>query len=266
MQLSVVVPVRNESENVAPLIAEIRTALHDHYDYEIVYVDDGSTDETLCALQEARALVGERLRILQHPVSYGQSTAIWNGVRAARAPIVATLDGDGQNDPADIPALLGELQGSRIAQLQLVTGQRARRNDSALRRLSSRIANTVRGAVLKDNTPDTGCGIKVFYREAYLQLPYFDHMHRFVPALIQRQGGASRSVPVAHRARRHGRSNYGVHNRLWTGIVDLVGVAWLMRRERRTPAVQEIASDGLARKVVADTRQQQPDAARAQLH
>lgn len=266
MQVSVVVPVRNESENIAPLVSEIRAALEDRFDYEIVYVDDGSTDGTLAALQEARALVSGRLRILQHPRSSGQSTAIWNGVKAARAPVIATLDGDGQNDPADIPALLVELALGRDADLQLVTGHRAKRNDNALRRLSSRIANSVRSAVLKDNTPDTGCGIKVFYRAAYLQLPYFDHMHRFIPALIQRQGGGSRSVAVSHRARRHGKSNYGVHNRLWAGIVDLMGVAWLMRREKRTPLVREIAADGEVQVVPASMSDQQSDAKRAQLH
>lgn len=266
MQVSVVVPVRNESENIAPLVSEIRAALQDRFDYEIVYVDDGSTDGTLAALQGARAMVSGRLRVLQHPRSYGQSTAIWNGVKAAHAPVIATLDGDGQNDPADIPALLAELARGRDEDLQLVTGHRAKRNDNTLRRFSSRVANSVRSAVLKDDTPDTGCGIKVFYREAYLQLPYFDHMHRFVPALIQRQGGHSRSVTVSHRARQHGKSNYGVHNRLWAGIMDLIGVAWLMRREKRTPFLREISANGSAQAIPAGMRDPQQDTTRAQLH
>lgn len=266
MQVSVVVPVRNERENIAPLVSEIRAALEERFDYEIVYVDDGSTDGTPAALQEARALVGGRLRILQHPRSFGQSTAIWNGVNAARAPVIATLDGDGQNDPADIPALLAVLTLGKDQTLQLVAGYREKRNDNTLRRLSSRIANSVRSAVLKDDTPDTGCGIKVFYRAAYLQLPYFDHMHRFIPALIQRQGGGSRSVAVAHRARKYGKSNYGVHNRLWAGIVDLMGVAWLMRREKRTPLVREISADETVPAIPPRVRDPQTHTNRATLH
>lgn len=239
MQVSVVVPVKDEAANIRPLVEEIRDALAGRYEYEIVYVDDGSGDSTPQALAEARALLGDRFRVLRHEHSCGQSTAVWNGVNASRAPFIATLDGDGQNDPADIPNLLQALETSDVPNLQLVMGHRTKRNDGAIRLLSSRIANGVRASLLKDATPDTGCGIKVFRRDAFLRLPYFDHMHRFLPALVQRQGGRVVSVPVNHRARTQGRSKYGIHNRLWVGIVDLFGVAWLMRREKRPAAVRE---------------------------
>lgn len=244
MQISVVVPVKDEAENIVPLVAEIHAALEARFDYEIVYVDDGSTDATPAAFAEARKRAGERLRVLRHEQGCGQSTAVWNGVHAARAPVIATLDGDGQNDPADIPALFDVLERGETPALQLVIGHRTRRNDGFIRRLSSRVANGVRTALLKDNTPDTGCGIKVFYRDAFMKLPYFDHMHRFLPALVQRQGGAVVSMPVNHRPRTQGRSKYGIHNRLWVGIVDLLGVAWLMRREKRprTVAEQDLAA------------------------
>lgn len=241
-----VVPVHNEAPNIAPLLAEIGAALDPLLDYEIIYVDDGSTDETLAELRRAaRAL--PRLRVLRHERSHGQSTAILSGVRAARAPWVATLDGDGQNDPADIPRLLSTLHGSNPpSSPHLVTGWRQARRDSALTRLSSRVANAVRGTLLGDRAPDTGCGLKVFRRETYLALPYFDHMHRFLPALMQRAGAGVVSVPVRHRPRTRGRSHYGVHNRLWTGLVDLAGVLWLMHRARR-PVVTEDVRDEHAR-------------------
>ncbi len=233
MDLSIVIPVRNESGNIAPLIAEIRAALDGHTDYELIYVDDGSRDDTPARLAEA-AREFPRLRVLRHRESCGQSTALHTGVRAARAEWVVTLDGDGQNDPADIPRLLAVLRDPRRpADLELVAGWRRRRRDSWLKRLSSRVANGVRGRLLGDRTPDTGCGLKLFRREVFLALPYFDHMHRFLPALIQRHGGATISVEVNHRPRERGRSNYGIHNRLWVGIVDLLGVMWLQHRARR---------------------------------
>ena len=173
------------------------------------------------------------LRVIRHRESCGQSRAVTTGVTAARYEWIATLDGDGQNDPADIPALLAELANpAQPANLELLAGWRSKRNDTLLRRISSKVANGVRSRMLKDNTPDTGCGLKVFTRETFLQLPNFDHMHRFLPALVMRNGGAVVSVPVHHRARERGTSKYGVHNRLWVGIVDLVGVAWLQRRVR----------------------------------
>lgn len=238
MQLSVVVPVKDEAANVEPLLDEIHAALDARYDYEIIYVDDGSSDGTLEVLR-ARMLIDPRLRVLRHEHSCGQSTAVWNGVRAAHGEVIATLDGDGQNDPADIPALVAALVERQPGNLQLVMGHRTRRKDSFAKRIASRIANRVRRALLHDDTPDTGCGIKAFWRDAFLSLPYFNHMHRFLPALVCRQGGAVRSVPVNHRPRESGRSKYGINDRLWAGIADLAGVAWLLRRERRPPAVIE---------------------------
>ena len=230
MDLSVVIPVHNEAENIQPLVDEIVAALDGRYDYEIVYVDDGSTDDTLERLRAARAGC-PRLRILRHARGCGQSTAIRTGVRAARAPVIATLDGDGQNDPADIPGLVERLrQADPGERLWLVAGWRQRRQDDWLRRISSKVANGVRSRLLGDATPDTGCGLKVFPREVFLELPYFDHMHRFLPALVQRAGGRVVSVPVHHRPRERGTSKYGVGNRLWVGIVDLFGVRWLQRR------------------------------------
>jgi dolichol-phosphate mannosyltransferase len=232
--LAVVVPVHNEAANIEPLLAEISAALSGCIDFEAVFVDDGSDDGTLAELSRC-ARRYPTLVIVRHRHNCGQSTALHTGVRLARAPLVATLDGDGQNDPADIPVLL---QRWRQEQLQsagtpvLIAGQRTRRQDTWVRRLSSRIANGVRSRLLGDNTPDTGCGLKLFAREDFLALPYFDHMHRFLPALFQRMGGRVFSVPVRHRPRRRGRSHYGIHNRLWVGLVDLLGVSWLKRRAR----------------------------------
>jgi len=239
MQLSVVVPVRNEADNVAPLVEEIRDALEGRCDYEVVYVDDGSTDATLERLIDLQRGFA-RLRVLRHARCCGQSTAIRTGVRAARGRWIATLDGDGQNDPADIPRLLAErdARGGEGARL-MVAGWRRRRHDDWLRRVSSRVANAVRARLLRDGTPDTGCGLKLFPRELFLELPYFDHMHRFLPALVRRAGGEVVSVEVNHRPRTRGRSKYGLHNRLWASLVDLAGVMWLMRRSR-LPQVEEV--------------------------
>jgi dolichol-phosphate mannosyltransferase len=234
-QISVVVPARDEADNVEPLLADIRAALDGRVDYEIVFVDDGSEDATPAKLREASRAF-PRLRSARHRAPCGQSAAIWTGVRLARAPWIVTLDGDGQNDPADIPALLAAREARASDVNLLVNGRRQARRDSWVKRVSSRIANGVRSKVLGDGTPDTGCGLKLFSREAFLALPYFDHMHRFLPALIRRNGGEVVSVPVRHRERRHGRSHYGVHNRLWTGIVDMLGVLWL-RRRRKLPVL-----------------------------
>ncbi|MBK6334226.1 MAG: glycosyltransferase family 2 protein [Betaproteobacteria bacterium] len=236
-RLSVVVPVRNEAENIEPLVREIAAALSGLRAFEIVYVDDGSDDGTHAELERLAASLPQ-LRHLRHVRSCGQSTAILTGVHSARHPWVATLDGDGQNDPADIPRLLERLAAAQPEEnLQMLAGWRAARRDTWLRRLSSRVANGVRSRVLRDATPDTGCGLKLFARDTFLALPYFDHMHRFLPALVQRQGGRVESIVVSHRPRTRGRSKYGVHNRLWVGIVDLFGVAWLMRRARRPEVV-----------------------------
>ena len=234
-QLSVVVPVRNEQDNVQPLIAEICAALNGVIDYEIIYVDDGSTDDTLARLK-ALQTQHPQLRILRHAKSCGQSTAVRTGVKAARYDWIATLDGDGQNDPADIPKLLAAITDG----VELVGGNRRKsRCDTWVKRVSSIIANGVRSRMLNDSTPDTGCGLKVFSRAAFLDLPYFDHMHRFLPALIKRRGGKILSVGVSHRAREYGQSNYGTIDRLLVGIVDLFGVAWLQRRARQPIILEE---------------------------
>lgn len=234
--VSVVIPVRNEAPNIAPLVAEIEAALAG-VAHEIVYVDDGSTDATPAMLREVAAGV-PALRHLRHRASCGQSAAIVTGVKAARGTWIATLDGDGQNDPADIPRLLERArQGAAGALPLLVAGHRVSRRDSRMKRVSSRIANAVRGRLLGDATPDTGCGLKVFPRALFLDLPHFDHMHRFLPALVLRQGGQVVSEPVNHRPRREGRSNYGTLDRLAVSLFDLVGVAWLQRRWKRPEVV-----------------------------
>lgn len=229
-EISVVVPVCNEAENLAPLAGEIAAALRGRVPFEMIFVDDGSTDATADAALKARASGLEELRLLRHSFRSGQSAAVCSGVRAARAPWVATLDGDGQNNPADIPALIAARDEAANAGVRLFMGNRVTRRDTWLRRLSSRIANGVRGGLLGDGTPDTGCGIKLFHRETFLALPAFDHMHRFLPALFQRAGSRVVSIPVGHRPRTRGRSKYGLHNRLWVGIVDIFGVMWLKAR------------------------------------
>ena len=244
--LSVVVPVHDEEGNVLPLVDELRAALDGVVHYELVFVDDGSSDATAERLGTAESArppgADGAVRVLRHRTACGQSTAVYTGVSNARGRWVATLDGDGQNDPADIPALLARLTApDRPARLGMVAGWRTVRRDSWFVRLSSRVANRVRGGLLGDRTPDTGCGLKLFERDLFLRLPYFDHMHRFLPALARRAGAEVESVPVHHRPRVHGRSHYGLHNRLWTGIVDLAGVIWLTRRAR----LPELLPDGL---------------------
>jgi dolichol-phosphate mannosyltransferase len=235
--ISVVVPVRNEAGNIAPLIAEIEAALAGRA-FEIVYVDDGSSDATPAELS---ALMRERphLRQIRHAQSCGQSAAIRSGVAAARAPLVATLDGDGQNDPVFLPKLIAALEEGGPA-LGLVAGQRTGRKASGFKKLQSRIANAVRQAVLRDGTRDTGCGLKAFRRDVFLQLPYFDGLHRFLPALVRREGFDVGYVDVVDRPRRHGVSNYGFWDRLWIGLLDLAGVWWLVRRKKRNPRSEEI--------------------------
>jgi dolichol-phosphate mannosyltransferase len=236
--LTVVVPVKNEADNIFPLVAEIRAALAGGPAYEILYVDDGSTDATRARLDE---LVGSDLRVLAHAKSCGQSAALRTGVQNAKGGVIATLDGDGQNDPADLPRLVSTfLNPASVPNLGMIAGQRVKRRDSAIKRWSSRIANRVRASMLGDDTPDTGCGLKVFSRDAFLLLPYFDHIHRFLPALMRREGFVVGLEPVNHRPRIHGRSKYGVNNRLWVGIVDLFGVYWLQRRMRRPTLIGDI--------------------------
>jgi dolichol-phosphate mannosyltransferase len=246
MDLSVVIPVRNEAGNIAPLVAEIARALDGRVPYEIIYVDDGSTDSTAAEIAHLQASV-KQLRLVRHAASCGQSAAIRSAVRAARGRWIATLDGDGQNDPADIPALWRIAQemadGSPAVPPLLIAGHRARRQDSWAKREASRIANAVRRRLLADDTPDTGCGLKLFPRALFLDLPYFDHMHRFLPALVLREGGIVRSEPVNHRPRQRGVSKYGVFDRLGVGIADLAGVLWLRRRLARPMLVEEAAPE-----------------------
>jgi len=226
--VSVVVPVRNEADNIAPLAAEIVRALGGTA-FELIFVNDGSTDTT-AAMLRGLCDADPRVRAIHHRRSCGQSAAIVTGVRAARGDWLATLDGDGQNDPADLPALLERAAAGGPG--CLAAGHRTRRRDSWIKRRTSRIANGVRARLLRDCTPDTGCGLKVMRRELFLALPHFDHMHRFLPALVLRAGGTVVSVPVNHRPRLRGRSNYGTLDRLAVGIVDLAGVWWLQRRWR----------------------------------
>jgi dolichol-phosphate mannosyltransferase len=235
--LSVVVPVHNERDNVIPLISEIAAALRGLCDFEIVYVDDRSRDDTVAVLTLAKNQFPE-LRVLLHKTQSGQSTAVRTGVKAARGAWIATLDGDGQNDPADIPKLIA-MRDASPPQIKLFAGWRVNRQDTGSKRYASRIANAIRSRLLRDETPDTGCGIKLFERALFLDLPYFDHMHRYLPALVQRAGWQVKSVPVNHRARGAGVSKYNNLNRALVGISDLRGVAWLIKRSKRT-AVEEI--------------------------
>ena len=240
--LSVVVPVFNERDNVGPLIDEIVAALRGCPElrgqgFEIVYVDDHSRDDTLAVLQALKETVPE-LRVLHHVTQSGQSTAVRTGVKAARGAWIATLDGDGQNDPADIPKLLAK-RAESPADVKLFAGWRVERKDTGSKRWASKFANAIRSRMLRDSTPDTGCGIKLFEREAFLDLPYFDHMHRYLPALMQRAGWKTVSVPVNHRHRASGVSKYNNLNRALVGLRDLRGVAWLIVRSRRT-AVREL--------------------------
>ena len=238
--VSVVVPVRNEQGNIGPLVDEITGVLTGRWPFEIIYVNDGSTDGTA---DELRQLMASRpyLRQLMHAVSCGQSAAVRTGSKAALAPIVVTLDGDGQNDPAFIPAMVQKLiDNGRIG---LVAGQRVGRKDTGFKKFQSRIANGVRSMILRDGTRDTGCGLKAVRREVIVNLPYFDGLHRFLPALVKREGYEIGYVDVVDRPRRMGTSNYGLWDRLWVGILDLAGVWWLIRRRKRIPQVSEVKSN-----------------------
>src|SRR5437762_3397250 len=254
MDLSVVIPVKNEAGNIAPLVAEIAAALDGFVEYAIVYVDDGSgdgTDGEIRHLQKSNP----RLRLVRHARSCGQGAAIRSGLKAAHGVWIATLDGDGQNDPADIPVLWQIAQDALAVPPLLIAGQRTRRQDNWSKRRASRIANAVRRGLLHDDTPDTGCGLKLFRRALFLDLPYFDHMHRFLPALVLREGGVVRSVPVNHRPRQRGTSNYGVFDRLAVGITDLFGVLWLRRRAARPQLIEEQTGDPVATRAPRTTVQ-----------
>ncbi len=235
--VSVVVPVRNEAGNIAPLVNEISAALQGSWLFEVVYVNDGSSDGTEA---ELKRLKGQWpwLRQIKHARSCGQSSAVRTGVAAARAPVVVTIDGDGQNDPAFIPRLIEALLAG-APRVGLIAGQRVGRKATAFKKFQSRIANGVRGAILRDGTRDTGCGLKAFHRDLFLALPYFDGLHRFLPALVKREGRDIGYVDVVDRPRLTGHSNYGMWDRLWVGILDLAGVWWLIRRKKNVPEISE---------------------------
>jgi dolichol-phosphate mannosyltransferase len=237
--VSIVVPVRNEAGNVSRLIAEIAGAVDGRWNYEIIYVNDGSTDATAEQLATEMKQRGN-LRQIVHATSAGQSAAVRSGVRAARGKIVVTLDGDGQNNPSFLPGLISAIEngGERIG---LAAGQRVGRKDTGFKKIQSRVANSVRQAILSDGTRDTGCGLKAFRREVFLMMPYFDGLHRFLPALVRREGYEIAYVDVVDRPRHSGVSNYGFFDRLWIGIMDLAGVWWLIRRKKPTPVASEVA-------------------------
>ncbi len=237
LELSVIVPVKNEAGNIAPLVAEIEQALAGRA-FEIIYVDDGSDDATA---DELAGLAAGRphLRVVRHEQSCGQSAAVRSGARHARGPLIATLDGDGQNDPAFLPAMLAAMAAAG-AGCGLVQGQRVGRKDTGFKKFQSRVANTVRDAILNDGTRDSGCGLKLMRREVYLALPYFDALHRFTPALVRREGFSIAHVDVKDRPRGQGTSKYRFFDRLWVGIVDLAGVRWLLKRRRRAPVAREV--------------------------
>jgi dolichol-phosphate mannosyltransferase len=238
--LSVVVPVRDEAPNILMLIEEIIAANPSSDPYEIIYVDDGSADATATILADA-ARKYPRVRFVRHSRSLGQSAAIRTGVLAARGKIIATLDGDGQNNPVYLAMLVSTLTAGGPG-LGLVAGQRVRRR-GLFKQMQSAVANAVRRTLLRDGTRDTGCGLKAFHRETYLLLPYFDALHRFMPALMKREGYSIAHIEVVDRQRQAGKSKYGVMNRLWIGIIDLIGVFWLLRRCSRPARYGEVTSD-----------------------
>ncbi len=238
-QIAVVVPMHNEEENAAELIGEIASALAPTGNFEIIAVNDASSDNTLGVLAGLKDTHKE-LRVLSHKQNAGQSRAVRTGIIAARAPIIATLDGDGQNDPADIPALFARLTRKDAPQLlAMIAGERAKRQDSAAKKFASRFANGLRKRVLKDGANDTGCGLKVFYRGAFLRLPFFDHIHRYLPALMVREGLMVEFMPVNHRPRLHGVSKYNNLNRALVAIRDMMGVIWLQARARQPGEIEE---------------------------
>jgi len=239
--VSVVVPVNNEAENIPPLLAEIEAAMQGRPPFEVVFVNDGSIDDTEAVLNQ---LMASRpwLRQIMHDRASGKSAALRSGVRAARAQIIVILDGDGQNNPADIPVMIDALDpgGSSVG---LVNSVRIGRKDTGFKRFQSRVANRIRVALLRDGTRDSVSGLKAFPRDVFLSLPFFDGLHRFMPALVRREGLELRQVEVIDRPRQHGRSHYGMWNRLWVGIFDLFCVWWLIRRRKHVPEVTEVNSN-----------------------
>lgn len=256
--ISVVLPAKNEQGNIGQLIEELHVALTGNVEFEILVIDDGSTDNTVEeALRAGQACIAEefcqqqvahgshtplpssrksRVSVLSHPVSCGQSTAIHTGISHARGEWIVTADSDGQNDPADIPALL-KLAHQCQAPHFCIAGYRQKRLDTSWVRFQSKVANAIRQTILRDGVPDSGCGLKLFPKQTFLALPYFDHMHRFLPCLIKRLSGEIVVCPVNHRNRVAGKSNYNAWNRAWAGIIDLMGVLWLRKRTKYPPSV-----------------------------
>lgn len=238
--LSVVVPVKDEAENVGPLAREIADAVRHDASVEIIFVDDGSEDETAARLKHLQSDIPS-LRVVQHGRNAGQSRALRSGVRAAHGILIITLDGDGQNDPADIAKVLAPFHAGRDStRIGMVSGVRVKRKDPFVKRLVSRLANRFRIRMLRDGAVDVGCGLKAFRRDAFLALPYFDHMHRYLAALMLREGYEVRYVDVGHRPRLHGRSKYGVWDRLVVGVADILGVLWLQKRFRGAVETREL--------------------------
>ena len=241
VNISVVIPCKNEAGNIVTLVEGIDRALAPHAPFEIIVVDDGSTDATAQVLA-ARMETMPHLRLIRHDRSGGQSAGVHSGVMAARSSLCCTLDGDGQNPPEELPKLVAPLLSDTTGRIGLVAGQRVGRQDTWSKKIASRFANRLRAWVLDDHTRDTGCGLKAFRREAFLALPYFDHMHRYLPALFARDGWQIAHVDVSHRPRGEGRSNYSNIQRALVGIVDLAGVAWLIRRRKKARPLPEVRS------------------------
>jgi glycosyltransferase involved in cell wall biosynthesis len=240
--ISIVVPAKNEAGNIELLVDEIITHLGSMYQFEIIYIDDGSSDSTAEKVLGLMRRYPDQVRLIQHDSSVGQSTAIYTGVKQACGELIVTIDADGQNNPADIINLIQTAETFPKGSDFCVAGYRKQRKDTAWKRFQSRIANNVRAKLLGDDTPDTGCGLKVIPRRTFLRLPYFNHMHRYLPALIKRLGGRIVVVEVGHRDRQHGESKYGMWGRLFAGLVDMLGVIWLQRRNK-SPVVRELFPD-----------------------
>jgi len=237
--ISIVIPAKDEQENIQPLVDEIYATLAEQQNFEIIYIDDGSSDGTFEEIVRLKNAGRSELRVLRHAHSVGQSTAVYSGIKAAKGELIVTLDADGQNDPADIPAMLVKAQKFKTGEHFCIAGYRKNRKDTSWYRFQSRFANKVRASLLGDGTPDTGCGLKVFPKATFLQLPYFDHMHRFIPALVCRLQGEIVVAEVQHRNRQAGVSKYNLWNRLWVGIVDMIGVMWLQRRAKHADIIEQ---------------------------
>jgi glycosyltransferase involved in cell wall biosynthesis len=240
--LSLVIPAKDEQDNIAGLIEEIFSVMGGYSGFEVILVDDGSRDQTLETALRAANLAKGRLVVIRHQYSVGQSGALATGIRHARSRLIATMDGDGQNDPADIPTLLRRADSIQASDF-CIAGYRKNRKDTAWKRFQSRLANRVRGALLHDGVPDTGCGLKLFPRDTFSKLPWFNHAHRFIPALVRGIGGEISIVEVNHRPRAGGTSKYNAWNRAWAGIIDLLGVMWLLHRTRYPVIARIVASD-----------------------